>query len=74
MARITNKTQKEYQRFNDFLRGELKRRKISQDKAANYLNLSRVSFVKRLSGSVEWSFKEVLEMMDFLEMSITEVL
>lgn len=68
------KSEKTYRRFNDFLRGELKRRKISQEKAANYLNLSRMSFVKRLSGSVGWSFKEVLEMMDFLEMDITEVL
>ena len=74
MPKIIRKTTKEYQQFNDFLRGELKRRKISQDKAARYLNLSRVSFVKRLSGATEWSFMEVLEMMEFLDLKITEVL
>ena len=74
MAKVLSKTQKEYLRFNDFLRGELKRRKIKQEEAATYLNLSRMSFVKRLSGTTEWSFMEVLEVMDFLDLDITEVM
>lgn len=69
-----NTTSKEYRMFNDWLRGELKRRKINQSTMAYYLNLSRKSLVMRLSGQVEWTFREVLEVMDFLECKLTEVL
>lgn len=74
MPKTIDKTAKEYRMFNDWLRAELKRRKINQTTMAYYLNLSRKSLVMRLSGKVEWSFREVLEVLDYLECQITEVL
>ena len=63
-----------YRRYNDWLRGELKRRKIKQSDVAQYLNLSRVSLVKRLSGEVEWSFREVLQVVELIEADLTEII
>ena len=64
---------KQYRVFNDWVRSELVRRKKKQEELAFYLNLSRKSLVLRLSGKVEWSFREVLQVLEFLETSIGEV-
>ena len=58
---------KQYRQLNDFIRGELRRKKISQEKVANWLNLSRTGISKRLSGEVEWSLKEIMSLYELME-------
>ena len=62
-----------YRRFNDYVRGELKRKHKSQEMLANYLNMKRPSLTLRLLGKVEWTFREVLDTLEYLETEITEI-
>lgn len=63
----TNETDKKYRKLNDFIRGEMRRKKISQEKAANWLNMSRASFSYRICGKIEWSLREVISLFELLE-------
>ena len=71
---LVNKTQYRYSRFNDFVRGELKRRHQNLNTLADYLNMSRPSLSLRLLGEVEWTFKEVLNTLEYLEVDINEII
>lgn len=62
-----NSIDKKYRELNDFIRGELKRQKISQDKAAHWLNISRASFSYRMCGKIEWTVREILSLFELLE-------
>ena len=62
-----NSIDKKYVKFNDFLRGELKRRKVSQKQVATWLNLPRSSISKRLSGEVEWTMREIISLYELME-------
>lgn len=68
-----NKTETKYRRFNDFVRGEMKRRRQNLGMLADYLNMSRSSLSLRLLGQVEWTFKEFLETLEYLEVDISEI-
>lgn len=70
---LVNKTQYKYSRFNDFVRGEMKRRHESLNALADYLNLSRSSVSYRLLGEVEWTFKEVLDTLEYLETDFADI-
>ena len=59
-------------RFNDYVRGELKRRKKPQKALADYLGISRPSLSLRLLGEVKWTMEEVLETFEFLEFDTLE--
>ena len=59
-------------RFNDFVRGELKRLKKPQKALADYLGISRPSLSLRLLGEVKWTMEEVLETFEFLEFDTLE--
>ena len=63
-----------YRKFNDWVRGELKRRHQTQNSLAEYLNISRSSLTLRLLGQVEWSFLEVLNTMEYFGVDIAEIL
>ncbi len=69
-----DKPKTQYRQFNDFVRGELRRRHQSQDKLAQYLNMSRPSLTYRLLGEVEWTFLEVLNTLEFFGIEINEIL
>lgn len=71
---LVNKTQYRYSRFNDFVRGELKRRHQTLNALADYLNMSQSSLSLRLLGQVEWTFKEVLETLEYFEIDLCEIL
>ena len=58
---------KKYRQFNDFLRGELRRKHLSQEQVAEWLNLSRTGISKRLNGEVEWGLKEIMSLFDLME-------
>ncbi len=70
---LVDKTQYRYSRFNDFVRGELKRRHQNQDMLADYLNMSRPSLTYRLLGEVEWTFREVLNTLEYFGIDTSEI-
>ena len=57
---------RKYNQLNDFIRGEMKRQKISQDDMAYRLNLPRASISKRLNGVSEWTAREIINVYEFL--------
>ena len=60
-----NKADIQYNRFNDYVRGELKRRKLNQEDLAEYLNMDRTALSHRLCDKTPWMFKEVLYVFEF---------
>lgn len=74
MARATCDTiGTKIRKFNDYIRGELKRRKISQDALADYLGVSRSTLTYRLNGRIEWSLRDTLKVMEFLDFNLNEI-
>ena len=69
-----NQVATKYRRFNDWLRGERKARKIKQKEIAEYLNIPQSQYSKRENGEIEWGFKEILEVLELLETDIKDVL
>ena len=65
-----NETSKKYNRINDFIRCEMRKKKISQEAAANYLGLRQDGISRRLSGKPEWTFREILSLYDLLEVEL----
>ena len=61
-----NKTSQDYRQLNDFIRGEMKRQKISQDDMAYGLNLTQSVISRKLSGETEWTLWEVLNVFERL--------
>ena len=61
-----NQTSKQYNQLNDFIRGEMNRQRISQDSLAYSLNLTRVSVSRKLSGKVDWTLWEILNIFEIL--------
>ena len=61
-----NKTSKEYKKLNDFIRGELRRKKINQSSLAYSLNLSQSNISDRLNEKTDWSLWETINVMDIL--------
>lgn len=64
-----NKVSRDYNQLNDYLRGELGRKKISQEALAYSLNISRVSVSNKLSGKKDWTVWELLNIFELLEIS-----
>lgn len=62
-----NKTSKEYRKLNDFIRGAMRRKKVSQEELAYALNLTQPLISYRLSGKVDWTVWELLNVFEFLE-------
>jgi len=63
-----------YRRFNDYVRGELKRRKIHQEVLADYLGVTRATLTYRLNGQIEWYLKDALKTAEFFEVGIEEIM
>lgn len=75
MPRVTlDKPSTSYRRFNDWLRGELRRQKKNQTDLANYLGLDQCGISKRMGGQVAWGFKEVLNAVEFLDGDLKEII
>lgn len=55
----------EIRRFNDYVRGELKRRHLNQEALADYLGISRSTLSYRLSGQIEWSYRDYLKVKEY---------
>lgn len=61
---------KKLNRFSDYIRGEMKRRRISQDNLAYQLGLERSCLTRRLAGKTEWTMREVIMLSEILEFSL----
>lgn len=63
-----------YRRFNDFIRGELRRKKLKQENLAEYLNVNRSTLTNRLNGRIEWSLRDAFKAVEFLGADLKEIL
>lgn len=64
----------QYRKFNDFVRGELARQNYTQLDLAELLGLDRSSISLKLNGKVEWSLRESLKTLEFLNAEAVDFL
>lgn len=69
-----DKVQTQYRRFNDFIRGEMKRKKISQMMLAQYLGIGQPALSLRMNGENEWSLRDAFKAAEFLDVDLKEIL
>ena len=62
-----------YQKFNDYVKGELRRQGKNQEELADYLFVTSTCIPYRLNGKVEWFFRDVLRTCEFLDIDVTEI-
>lgn len=62
-----NSSDRTYKQFNNWLRGELKEKKIKQEDVAYRLNLTQQSISQRLNGKVDWTLREIIVVYEMLE-------
>lgn len=74
MARATCDTiGTKIRKFNDYVRGELRRRKLKQEDLAEYLGVSRSTLTNRLNGLIEWSLRDTLKVLEYFETTLDEI-
>lgn len=61
-----NKTSQDYKKLNNFIRSEMRNQKMSQSDLAYSLNLSQGSVSQKLSGQIEWTMWEILNVFSLL--------
>ena len=59
--------QREINRFNDYVRGELRRRNLRHADLADELNLPQVSITNRLNGKTEWTLADIIKTLSFFD-------
>ena len=64
----------EYRRCNDWIRGERKAQKIKQGEMADYLGISQSQYSKRENGVVEWTLKEWIKALEYLDKELKDIL
>lgn len=64
-----NKVSKDYRQLNDYLRGEMRRKKLNQASLAYSLNLPQSGISERLSGKTDWTVWELLNVFEILGIS-----
>ena len=61
-----NPTSRKYRDINNLIRCEMRRQKVSQADIAYRLGLQQTAISKRLSGGVDWTLFEVLNVFEIL--------
>lgn len=61
-----SKEERETNRFNDFIRGELRRQGYRFEDLANELNLPTPSVTNRINRKSRWSLEEIIATLAFL--------
>lgn len=61
-----NKESQDYKKLNNFIRSEMRDQKVSQSDLAYSLNLSQGSVSQKLSGQIEWTMWEILNVFSLL--------
>lgn len=65
-----NSTDIKYRQLNDFIRGEMKKKKIKQKQIAYRLNLPEASISYRFSGETEWTAREIIIVFEMLGVDV----
>lgn len=60
-------------KFNDYIRGELKRKHISQTDAAYRLGIPQSGLSSRLSGKVQWTMREVFMLSEIIDVNFEDI-
>jgi transcriptional regulator with XRE-family HTH domain len=68
-----NRVKNQYRRFNDWLRWEMKHKKVRQAELAEYLNISQATLSKRMNGEIQWLLEDALEVLEYFNASFEEV-
>lgn len=63
-----------YRRFNDFIRGELRRKNLRQEDLAEYLDVDKSTVSRKFTGVLGWSLRDALKATEFLDADIKEIL
>ena len=71
---LVDKVGRNCRRYNDFIRGELRRKKLKQEDLADYLNVNRSTITNRLNGRIEWSLRDAFKAAEFLDVDLKEIL
>lgn len=66
-----NKTSQDYKKLNNFIRNEMRNQKVSQSDIAYSLNLTQGSVSQKLSGRIEWTLWEILNVFEILGIKFT---
>lgn len=61
-----NKTSQDYNQLNDFIRGEMRRKKVNQNALAYSLCISQSGISDRLSGKTDWTMWEIMNVFEIL--------
>lgn len=61
-----NKPDRDYNKLNDFLRGEMRRKKVNQARVGEYLHIPQTAVSNRLSGKTEWTLREIMKIYELL--------
>ena len=61
-------------RFNDWLRGEMKRKKVNQTVLAEYLHIAQQTLSLRMCGVSEWPFRDVLEVCEYFGTDLANII
>ena len=57
-------------KFNDFIRGEMRRQKLNQKDVAYRLGIDQPCLARRLSGQVNWTMREAVMLSEILNFSL----
>lgn len=68
-----DKATKLHDRFNDTVRGAMRREKVTQTELAEYLGLTYSSISLRLGEKMDWRLLEVFKVMEYLELKGEDV-
>lgn len=60
--------------FNDYVRGELRRRNETQEGLAAYLDVNRSTLSYRLNGKIEWSLRDALKTCEYFGTDLSEII
>lgn len=61
-------------RVNDFIRGELRRKKLTQEDLAEYLDVDKSTVSRKFREEIGWSLKDALKAAEFLDTDLKEIL
>lgn len=72
MRTTCDKSKRACRRFNDTVRGELRRKKLKQTELAEYLNITQAEVARKLNSDHSWSLEQAFNVIEFLDLTIEE--
>ena len=69
-----DQVERQMRRFTDWLRGEMKRKKVTQRKLAEYLDITQQALSLKMRGLSGWQLRDVLNICEYFEVSLEETI